>query len=413
MAAKRLCVAVFVCAVFVCVNADSPADTQGQAGGILPQDAGFSFEAGITSIYQQNLRGGQSTHRRAGRFSGSYDLELEMDLHRLLGLEGATLFMAAEGSWSKSGGIDGPAIGSFFGVNDDGSPRQAIVISELWFQQSLLDDRLQIRIGKMDLTGGFQCSGCPVSFDCCGYANDETTHFLNSALVNNPTIPFPEEGLGIALHYTPVDDWYISAAVADAQADGRETGFRTAFHDEDYYFYIAETGITPRADSPNGPLQGAYRIGAWFCSQPTAHSDAGDKLYNDNAGLYMTFDQMLVKENDRQGDTQGLGAFFRYGYAPPAKNDMTRFYSFGLSWQGLFDGRDQDTLGAGFARGYFSDRANLTYHDDAESVWETYYSIHFADWITVSPSMQYIANPGGQGQNKDAVVAGIRIQMMF
>ena len=176
---------------------------------LLQPEEGISFEAGITSIYQQNLRGGQSTHRKAGRFSGSYDLELEMNLHRLLGLEGATLFMAAEGSWSKSGGIDEPAVGSFFGVNGDARPREAIVISELWYQQSLLDDTLQVRIGKMDLTGGFQHTGCPVSFDCSIYANDETSQFLNSAFVNNPTIPFPEEGLGIALHYTPIDDWYI------------------------------------------------------------------------------------------------------------------------------------------------------------------------------------------------------------
>ena len=65
-----------------------------------------------------------------------------------------------------------------------------------------------------------------MSFDCSNYANDERTQFLNGALINNPTIPFPENGLGVAVHYGPDKFWYASAAVADARADLRETGFR-------------------------------------------------------------------------------------------------------------------------------------------------------------------------------------------
>lgn len=69
-------------------------------------------------------------------------------------------------------------------------------ITELWYEHALLDDTLRVRLGKMDITGGFECRGCPVSFDGSLYANDETGQFLNSALVNNPTIPFPDKGLG-------------------------------------------------------------------------------------------------------------------------------------------------------------------------------------------------------------------------
>jgi hypothetical protein len=42
-------------------------------------DDGIEITLGVTNIYQHNLRGGISTHRRAGRFSGSYDLELSAD----------------------------------------------------------------------------------------------------------------------------------------------------------------------------------------------------------------------------------------------------------------------------------------------------------------------------------------------
>jgi len=58
---------------------------------------GIEISLGVTSIYQQNVRGGISTHRRAGRYSGSYDLELSADLEKLLGIEGGSLFVHTEG----------------------------------------------------------------------------------------------------------------------------------------------------------------------------------------------------------------------------------------------------------------------------------------------------------------------------
>jgi len=375
-------------------------------------DKGIEIGLGVTNIYQQNLRGGISTHRRAGRLSGSYDLELSADFEKLLGIEGGSVFMHTEGVWSKSAGIDEPSVGSAFGVNGDARNRRTIDVTELWYEQSLLDETMRIRLGKMDLTCGFEHHNCPVSFDCSSYANDETTQFLNGALINNPTIPFPDYGLGVAVHYTPLGSWYVSAAVADAQADLRETGFRTTFYGQDYFFYIFETGITPQLSSANGPLQGAYRAGLWYDPQPKANADS-TKNYRDDVGFYLTCDQMLIKENDDSQDSQGLGAFFRFGYADSKKNDIANFWSFGLQYQGPFESRDDDVLGLGFAQGIFSDKASATYTDDYESALELYYSAKITPWLNISPSIQYIANPGGDKSASDAVMLGVRAQMSF
>jgi porin len=264
----------------------------------------------------------------------------------------------------------------------------------------------------MDLTGGFECSGCPVSFDASSYAHDETNQFLNSALVNNPTIPFPDYALGLAGYYNPVEWWYLSAGLVDAQNDLKETGFRTTFHGEDYFFYIFETGVTPVLDSPNGSLQGAYRIGIWNDPRPKANSDAA-KTYRDDVGLYLSCDQMLLKENSDDSDSQGLGAFARYGYADDDKNDMTSFWSFGIQYQGLLDGRDEDVLGAGFAQGFFSDKASSTYTEDYESAFELYYNAKLMPKLNISPSIQYITNPGGSELSGDSMIFGVRAQMLF
>lgn len=378
-------------------------------------ESGIEVGLGITSIYQQNVHGGLSTHRQAGRHTGSYDLEISADLEKLLGLEGGGLFVHVEGWWSKSAGIDGLSVGSVFGVNGDAGARDAMVVTEFWYEQSMRNGTFLLRVGKMDPTGGFECHGCPVAFDNSSYANDETSQFLNSALINNPTIPFPDYALGVACFYNPVDWWYASAAVVDAQNDLRETGFRTALHDEDYFFYIFETGILPQLDSANGLLQGAYRVGLWNDPQPKANSDSS-KNYRDDVGFYVSCDQALTKENADLEDSQGFGAFLRYGCANSKKNDIANFWSLGVQYQGLLDGRDDDVLGLGFARGIFSNRASASYTNDYESVIELYYNARVTPSLSISPNVQYITNPSNPDNAKsagDAVVLGLRVQMSF
>lgn len=377
--------------------------------------SGIEIGLSATQIYQHNARGGISTHRRAGRYSGSYNVELEADFEKLFGIEGGRLYMLTEGKWSESAGINDPSVGSFFNVNGDAAPRRAIDVTELWYEQSFAAQEFLLRFGKIDLTAGFEHHNCPVSFDCSGFANDETTQFLNGALINNPTIPFPENGLGVAVLYGPDNFWYASAAVADAEADLRETGFKTTFGGEDYFFYIAETGFTPVFSSANGSLPGAYRIGLWYDPQPKANTDLADegKSYRDDVGFYITCDQMLTKENTDPVDTQGLGIFFRYGNADSKRNDITGFWSIGFQYQGLFEGRDDDVLGIGFAHGSFSDKASATYTADYESAFEVYYSVQVAPWLAISPDVQYVTNPGGDSTIANVLVLGARVQMNF
>ncbi|MHC4623830.1 MAG: carbohydrate porin [Planctomycetota bacterium] len=374
-------------------------------------DRGIEVALSVTQIYQQNVHGGRSTHRRAGRHSGSYDLELFGNFEKLLGIEGGSFYVHAEGVWSKSAGIDEHAVGSYFGVNGDARPRRSIDITELWYEQSFPGSALRIRLGKIDLTGGFEHRGCPVSFDCSMYANDENTQFLNGALINNPTIPFPDYGLAVAVHYAPMQLWYLSAAMADARADLRETGFNTTFHGEDDFFYILETGVIPQISSENGPLQGAYRLGFWYDPQRKEEFSTG-RIRRDDTGVYLTCDQMVLKENSDPEDAQGLGLFARYGWAASEVSNVTNFWSAGLQCQGLLPGRDDDVLALGFAQGCFSNR-NPDFTDDHESLWELYYRAQLTAWMALSPGIQYVANPGGDGVARDAVVLGVRLHMTF
>jgi len=374
------------------------------------EDYGIALNIGLTQIYQINARGHLATHRRAGRHTGSYDLELNVDMEKLAGLKGGQVYALAEGGWS--GGIDDSSVGSFFGANADAFGDYAIALTQLYYEQALLNDRVRFRIGKIDLTGGFECRGCVASFDGNAFANDETFQFLNGALVNNPTIPFPDYGLGAVLYVEPVDGFYLSAGGADAQADFRETGFNTTFHREDQFFSIYEAGATPRLPSANGWLQGAYRVGFWLDGVPRARFKDG-RTRSDDAGFYLSFDQMLYREKEGADvddlSAQGLGAFARYGLTDGDVNEVRTFWSAGLQYRGPLPGRDEDILAFGAAQGCLSKEA--AFRASHETAMEVYYSIRVTGWLRISPSAQYVFNAGGDGS--DAVVVGMRAQMAF
>lgn len=380
------------------------------------QEQGISVGLSLTQVYQVSLRGsgpagsgpGVQTHNHAGRWTGTYDFEVEFDLERLLSIPGATFYTNTSGSWSN--GIDASSIGSVFGVNNNAGGDHTIALIEAYWEQVLLDDNLRLKIGKLDLTGGFEYRGGPGGFDGNAFANDDTGQFLNAALNNNPTIPFPDLGLGIVAYYEPIPGYYVSAGVADAQAVATQTGFDTAFHDEDYFFTIVETGYAPNLPSANGDMQGAYRVGIWYDPQNKTDWENG-KTKRDDIGFYLSFDQVVYKENADEGDAQGVGVFFRYGFAHRNVNQIKDFFSFGGQYRGLIPTRDNDVLGLGLATGILVQNAG--FDKNCETVVETYYNAEITPWLTLAPSLQWVMSPGGVSGVGDAWVLGFRLQMTF
>jgi porin len=371
------------------------------------EDNGVVVALSTTQVYQPNTIGGIATRRRKNRWAGSYDLELFFDLEKLAGLEGGTLFSLTEGSYND--GIDEGSVGSLFGVNDDAGGDRAADVTELWYQQSLSEGRFQFRVGKIDLTGTFECRGCGASFDGNQFANDETAQFLNAALVNNPSIPFPDNGLGAMVYVEAVPGWYVSAGIADAQADARETGFNTAFRDEDYFLSIYEAGCVADWPSGRGPLRGTYRAGLWYDPQPKDRLD-GTGSERDDLGFYASCDQVLLRESDDPDDAQGLGLFARFGWADEDLNEIRRFWSAGLQYQGAIPGRDDDVCAVGVAQGRLSRDAGFA--EGHETVIEAYYRVAVAPWLDLTPSVQHVINPGGGGTD-DATLVGLRFQASF
>jgi len=389
----------------------------GDWGGVRTklQQAGVDVQLSLDTTYQNNVHGGLDT-KDAQRFVGLYDLGITLDLEKLLKLKGAQLYVLGEGGFGHGLEFAGK-IDDIFGVNDNTVGYRSLDAVELWYQQNLFDNTLQLRLGKIDLSGGFECRGCPVGFDGNSYANDATSQFLNSALCNNPTIPFPDQGIGAIIHYNPIEWFYTTLGAADAQANFTQTGLNTAFHDEDYFIYLYEFGFVPQIPSKKGPLTGAYRFGLWYDPQPkeqafkNPRNSRPARFRRDDVGFYTSFDQMIFRE--KQDSDQGLGLFFRYGFAHGDTNQIEDFWSVGGQYKGLIPRRDEDVLGLGVAQGILAHELGYTrgVNPGRETVIETYYNIKIVNGLTLSPDVQYVIDPGGLHNGNDFVVVGMRLHL--
>ena len=425
MLKHRMWIGVFALFVVACMTLPVAADVEGDLKMLMEQDTltgnwfglgddmaeyGVQFNVGMSVIYQHNVRGGVRRGRGAGDESGSIDYSLDVDLGKLVGIDGGRIFVSAQSSWSD--GIEA-YVGIPSYVNDDADGDDAIFVQQVYYEQRLFDDMLIVRLGRISLSSSIECRGCLLSFDANAYANDENAQFLNGAFVNNPAIPFPEHGLGAVVVVQPVDWLYVSAGVSDAEADERTPAVRSAFKDSDYFFYIFEAGVIPEFASSNGLLRGTYRVGVWYDPQPKAYINVLKGNKRDDAGFYTSFDQMISRENNDPEDAQGLGVFGRFSIQPSDVNDLKLVYMGGFQYQGLIPTRDNDVLGVAFGYGVVSQgRRDQGFNSNA-SILEAYYNFEVAPWFHLSPDVQVFHNPGGNRASKDAVAVGGRARIDF
>src|SRR5262249_19824458 len=132
---------------------------------------------------------------------------------------------------------------------------------------------------------------------------------------------------------------------------------------------------------------------------------------------------------------QGLGIFLRASGSPADRNQIEFYADGGLSYKGLFPGRDDDILGLGVAYAQISGTAADLDRDarlfgnanrpvrDFETVIELTYRAQLAPWWMLQPALQYIFHPGGNIANPntpssaraipDAFIAGVRTTVAF
>jgi hypothetical protein len=282
-----------------------------------------------------------------------------------------TLFIDVE---AIGGAGPDQVLGSLSRLNADAETvdqDEKLTLREAWLGLRLVDDRLELFAGKIDLTN---------YFDRNAFANDETSQFLNTALVNNPMLKQPANGPGLAVRW-------------DA---GRDLGFSlggqaTNDLDDDLWegpYVIAEIDYHSAR-----LLSGNYRLWAHVSTLP----EDRDRL---TWGMGVSLDQLLTPQ---------LGVFGRAGFSHNEGEDRISYAaSTGIQLTSLLGDRPRDRLGVGY-----------TFQREAagdEHLVETYYNLFLTDYLSVIGNVQWLIfgpNQETGKKNRHVVIPGIRTVVGF
>jgi porin len=391
---------------FAPMAVDSPYATGDWAGlRRSAEDAGVSGQFFFNDTYQWLARGGLD---EVGKNGATIDGFVVLDFGKMGVIPGGMLLTHVRRQWRA--GVN-PFTGALWQVADDLDGNRRLHVDQLWYEQTLVRERLWVRAGFLDYQ---------TLVDRNAYANSEDLQFMNLQFDNNPLLPLPI-GLGAAVTIKPVQWLSLLAGAGDAEAVLFQPGFSTAFHGPARFIWFLEPAL--HATLPNllgtGPLTGNYRFG--MVSDPRPRSirlparvqaeGVGER--GDDQGFYVSFDQLVFRENS--ADRQGLGLFGRYGFRHGDINLVSNFWSVGLSYTGLVPRRPADVLGVAVGQSIPSRTYNARVNRwaDAETAAELYYSIAVTGWLTITPDIQYLSSPGFGPFVDDAIVLGLRARMSF
>ncbi|HMB96186.1 MAG TPA: carbohydrate porin, partial [Tepidisphaeraceae bacterium] len=113
------------------------------------ENLGVKFNANLTADWAKNFSGGVNT--TGTNFGQLFDASLKLDTNHLIGWPGGTLFIDFQNVAGEFASADAGDIQDV----DDNYSNSRTQISELWYEQYLLDNKLHVRIGKIDAADEF------------------------------------------------------------------------------------------------------------------------------------------------------------------------------------------------------------------------------------------------------------------
>ncbi|MBI3607205.1 MAG: carbohydrate porin [Nitrospirae bacterium] len=387
--------------------------TDGEGHKLHPVQSAFGakLSGGATAIYQKSVGtpsafGGNGAE---GQMSADLFLEspignkgsflLRLDIEQGVGLSNLPPLFT-----NPDGNLTGP--------NNDvetfNNP-ESLNVNEVRYEHRLLRDFLKITMGQIDLTS---------YFDENNYANKETFQYIAQHFNNNIAIDWGGSvnffGPGVVLTAYPSNAWIVTLGWFEGNGD-----YTSFFNDP---FLMGELTFK---------VQGAGRVGnyrayAWERQTPHCQSASAPGVFFNCALISPAADQVQIKSRNSgfglsldQQLSSAVGIWARAGYQDPDVAQFDKTFSAGVVTSAARIGRPDDVVGLAYGlvapSGAYK---SATGFSDKEHYAEIYYKfVVSGDGSTkgfhVTPDVQYVANPAGNGAVDPAVVYGLRTQVHF
>jgi porin len=367
---------------------------------------------------------------QGGEYQGVLELYVNADMNKLGLWKG--LCFHANGFQIHGNSITAANIGALMPVTSL-EATDATRLFELWLEQTIIKDKLTVRVGQLAADEEFILS------DGGGYFINGTWGWPSITAADlpsgGPAYPLATPGVRVAVNPNEKMGLLVGVYNGDpAPPCASDDPQRCNDHGLDFELdddpLLMVEGVYRYNQS--GRLPGAVKVGGWnhFGTFEDQRFDSGGALIavtgnsgaplDHNWGLYAIVDQLIWRVPGSQ-DPQGVGIFARFIGAPEDRNLIDFYFDGGFTFTGMFRNRPDDALAIGFAYTNISDRVSASDVDFGEPVARNYealievsYTYQVNPGLAIQPDFQYIFQPGGNvaGQ-KDATVVGARTSISF
>jgi porin len=433
-------------------TASHSASLLGNMWGLRPMLAKYGMTLSVTETSEVlgNVSGGQ---RLGFDYDGLTTATLQLDTQRAFGLYGGLFNVSALQVHGRSLSADNLlTLQTASGIEADRATR----LWELWYQQKMFDDKVDIKIGQQSLDNEFMGS-------------QNAGYFVNT-MFGWPMLPsadlpgggpaYPLSDLGVRARVHLTDSITALGGVFSGSPVSNNTGdpqmrnpSGTSFPLNGGALVIAElqfaypsSGTLVQANQAD-PLARTYKIGMWYDTENFAdlhYDNTGLSLANPasdgiaanhrgNYAFYAVADQMIYRFPD--DPDRNINVFVRPMFTPLQDRNLISFsLNAGLTMHEPFFGRDDDTAGLGMGFAKVSNSATGLDIDTAlsnpgvlspvrhnETFVEGTYQYQVMPWWQIQPDIQYVFNPGAGIVNpnnpnqkvKNEAVLGIRTNITF
>ena len=384
----------------VSIPGNPGADNVLTGSGWLGRQLGLDDDSGVRL---GGLWLGNADIQTSGRLQGSASfnsleiVDLLLDLNKIASIHGASFsatFLQFDGQPSneRAGVVTG--YNGITGV----APLTRSELYELWWRQSLFDEKLIFRVGKSVPTFDFNnvSKRLPIPDEKPYVA--AVTGLLFTPIFVNPSIlgvmpGYYDSAWGMTFTTTPVNSTYFSYGIYDGSlARGNQTGIAVGPTFNSYYFNIGEVGT-----SWGGEYPGKIAFGAWGQSgqlqSVIPNASTGKVLTQSGAqGVYTTASNRLMNVDHENGTGVVLG-YFQYGINNSTTMIANQFVGSGVTAIGLFPFRPRDSMGMGIGVSWLNSPPQ-NQSTSTEILTQFYYQAHVLGDIYFQPTFSYVPNPG-------------------
>lgn len=370
----------------------------------------------IDASYAAELAGNPVGGKHQGfRYAHEIDFGAELDMRKLVGLDGTTLNVVFAENAGRS--LSEDRLGNIFGVQEVFSGKPDFRLAELSIEQSLLDERLELKLGRIVSADDFAVVDVSCNFQSEAFCYDPGALGENSGFTDSPIASWGGR------FKVQLDDVFLQAGAYEVNPTlGKQgNGFKLDTSGATGAIVPVEIGWNP-ADVVLG-LPGQYRFGGYYDSSDaddvTAEADEGSppRVRHGRWGLYVLGQQLVYRE--APDSARGLTVFAVAVFGDSRTAEIQWFAEAGLVYQGTFAGRDADTVDLGFAYGHINDRlidaqkAADEPAQSAETVIELNYGAAATPWLHLRPGLQIVVDPGADADVPTALVLGLQSEVDF